>query len=196
MLHLDKDESVIFEVRKHWIVFFSQAFFHSIGALAPLFLYGAIKEIIPLNLSIGGNSNALITFVYFLWLGVLWLSFFVQWSNYFLDVWYVTQKRIIDVEQKRHFHREVSSIRFDKIQDITVEVEGLVATFLNYGDIRVQTASETSKDFVMKTAGNPERIRQTVFAQHNQQSERVQEVHVVDKNHDGIPDDLEHKIQK
>ena len=119
------------------------------------------------------------TFLYALWLLVLWISFFIQWTNYYLDVWYITEKRIIDVEQKGIFSRNVSSIRFDKIQDINVEVRGVVATFLNYGNVEVQTASETSGSFIMKNASRPELIRQVVFSQHNKQSERAQSVHII-----------------
>jgi hypothetical protein len=197
MLHLDPDESIILEVRKHWLVFFSQAFFHLLAAFLPFFFYEGVIYLIPQVGEVGSEYKPLVAFFYFLWLGVLWASFFMQWTNYFLDVWYITEKRIIDVEQKRPFHREMSSIRFDKIQDITIEVEGVIATFLNYGDIRVQTASENSKDFFMYTAANPERVRQMVFSQHNKQSERTQPVRIVDKNNDGIPDDAQnsHRVE-
>lgn len=187
MLNLDAHESVILEVRKHWIVFLSHAFFLFLSAIFPLIAYELIHLFFPLNIPLTG-AGSLFLFLYFLWLLGVWVSFFAQWTNYYLDVWYVTEKRIIDVEQKRPFHREVSSIRFDKIQDITVEVRGVIATFLNYGDVRVQTASESAGDFEMTTAAYPERIRQKIFSQHNTQAERTQPVKIVDNDGDGRPD--------
>lgn len=188
MIHLDPGEHVVHEVRKHWFVFFAHGFFLSLAAILPPIFYEAFVHFVPFKFPIQGNLSALLMFVYALWLLALWISFFVQWTNYYLDVWHVTQKRIIDVEQKRLFHREVSTIRFDKIQDITVEVKGLLSTFLDIGDVRVQTASENSQDFIMYSASHPERIRKIVFAQHNWESERSRPVRIVDKDGDGYPD--------
>lgn len=181
MLHLDLDpgESVILEVRKHWFVFLTYGFSTLVAAIAPLILYGVLTHIISVPVSIQGNTESLAMFVYFLWLMFLWMGFFVQWTSYFLDVWYVTEKRIIDVEQKGMFHREVSSLRFDKIQDITIDVQGLLATFLNFGDIQVQTAAEDSGDFFMRIAANPENVRKVIFSHHNREAERTRPVSIV-----------------
>jgi len=182
-LHLDPDESIILEVRKHWFVFFSYGLLLSIVAIMPAVLYEIIIRFVNLPaLLVGGNFETIIVFAYTLWLLILWMAFFVQWTNYYLDVWYITDKRIIDVEQKTLFHREVSSLRFDKVQDISVEVRGLIATFLNFGNISVQTAGESSKDFIMKDADNPEQIRKLIFSQHNIESEKSRPVNIVKHN--------------
>jgi len=184
MLHLDPGEKILIEVRKHWFVFFAHGFFLAVAAIAPLFGFLIFDRAFNLAVPVTGNINLLLTFLYVLWLWALWIAFFIQWTNYYLDVWYITGKRIIDVEQKRIFHREISSIRFDKIQDVTVEVKGLIATFLNYGDVKVQTAAENSQDFIMTSANNPERIRKTVFSQHNREAEKTQPVKIVNKEND------------
>lgn len=182
ILHLDSDESVILEVRKHWFVFFSYGLLLAIVAVMPVIFYETIVNFIDFPQPVAENFSGIIFFSYMLWLLLLWMAFFVQWTNYYLDVWYITNKRIIDVEQKSFFHREVSSLRFDKIQDITVEVRGLLATFLNFGNVRVQTAAETSKDFFMKDADNPEQIRKLIFSQHNIESEKSRPVSIVGSN--------------
>jgi hypothetical protein len=185
MLHLEEGETVLMEIRKHWFVFFAEGFFLSIAAIMPPIIYSVVAAVLPIDIDVAGNSRAFLSFIYSLWLLLLWIAFFVQWTNYYLDVWYVTQKRIIDVEQKRLFHREVSSIRFDKVQDITVDVKGILATFLNIGDIKVQTAGETSQHFVMKYAANPDRVRKIVFSRHNQEAERARPVQVIHPDGDG-----------
>jgi len=188
MLHLDPGEKIVHEVRKHWFVFFAYGFFLGIAAILPPILFEVFIYLVPFRLPTEGSIGALGMFAYMIWLLTIWIAFFVQWTNYYLDVWHVTQKRIIDVEQKSLFHREISTIRFDKIQDITVEVRGFLATFLDIGDIRVQTASENSKDFFMRSASRPEQVRRIVFAQHNWESERSRPVRVVDKDGDGYAD--------
>jgi hypothetical protein len=181
-LHLDPGESVIMEVRKHWFVFFAYGAFLFVAAVVPPIFYETIVHFINIDVSIQGDFSSLVTFAYMLWLLILWMGFFVQWTNYYLDVWYVTQKRIIDVEQKSLFHREISSLRFDKIQDLTINVKGLLATFLNFGDVQVQTAAENSEDFHMTNAANPERVRQIIFSQHNREAEKTRPVNIVPEN--------------
>jgi hypothetical protein len=193
MLNLDQGETIILEVRKHWIVLVSQAIASIFMVIVPPVGFAVLRSVFPEAIRFLEHPTATFSFFYFVWLMVVWIVLFIQWTNYYLDVWYVTEKRIIDVEQKRAFHREVSSIRFDKIQDITVEVKGVIATFFNYGDVRVQTASEDSRDFSMTVAANPERIRKIIFSQHNRESERTQKVSIVDEDHDGVPDHLQFK---
>jgi hypothetical protein len=171
-LNLDPGENVILEVRKHWIVFVGNAISLVFSALLPFILLSLIKIFIPgllnIGISVPGNFSALFLFFYTLWLLFLWISFFVNWTTYYLDVWYVTEKRIIAVEQRRIFDRGISNLRFDKIQDVTIDVRGFVPTLLNFGNIKVQTAGEDNYDFAMSTVRNPEKVRQIIFNQHNE----------------------------
>ncbi len=182
MIHLDVNEHVVLEVRRHWIVFFAQGVLLLFAGLMPVIMYEFVTRIIVLHIPTAMNISLFLSLLYILWILTLWIIFFVEWTRYYLDVWYITEKRIIDIEQKGFFDREVSSIRFDKIQDITVEVRGIIATFLNYGNVEVQTASESGGNFVMKGAAKPEVIRKTVFSNHNEQSERTQKVEIIEPN--------------
>src|SRR6185369_10156599 len=104
-LHLDSDEHVILEVRKHWIVFASHAIGLLFGGFLPFIILVAVRIFASdllshFHISVSGNVSGLFLFFYSLWLLFLWISFFIEWTKYYLDVWYVTEKRIIDVEQK------------------------------------------------------------------------------------------------
>ncbi len=174
-LNLDPGETILMEVRRHWFVFLSRAVGLLLGAIAPLVLGGFLIGLLPSQAVAFFQSDGAITvFAYALWLLLLWVMFFVQWTNYYLDVWYVTEKRIIDVDQKGMFHREVANLRFDKIQDISVEVRGIIPTFLNFGDLRVQTAAEDSTGFFMRNASHPEEVRKVIFSRHNREAEKMQ----------------------
>ncbi|MFO0718859.1 MAG: PH domain-containing protein [Candidatus Paceibacterota bacterium] len=179
MLNLENDEKIILEVRKHWFVFLGNVIGFFVGGVLPIVFYFLIVTFSSFDiLKIIYEYKSLYFFIYSLWLLLLWVLFFIQWTNYYLDVWYVTEKRIIDVNQKGIFHREISNLRFDKIQDISIEVRGFIATMLNYGDISVQTAAEDSSDFVMKNARDPQRIRRIVFSQHNIEAEKLRKVKI------------------
>ncbi|HBD24808.1 MAG: hypothetical protein A2566_00075 [Candidatus Zambryskibacteria bacterium RIFOXYD1_FULL_40_13] len=168
-LHLEPEEKVVLEVRKHWIVFFGQAIVLLFVAILPTLILVLVKKFVPGLLQAGflENKSAVFIFLYTLWILFLWISFFVEWTKYYLDVWYVTEKRIIIIDQKNLFHREVSNLRFNKIQDVTLEVQGFISTLLKFGNIRVQTASEDSKEFNMTSVRHPEEVRRIIFGHQN-----------------------------
>lgn len=172
-LHLDSDEHVIYEVRKHWIIFLGVAVGFLFAGLVPLILITIVSVVYPesMSISLPGNGTALFSFFYLLWILTLWVIFFVDWTKYYLDVWYVTEKRIIAIEQKYMFDREISNLRFDKIQDITVNVDGFMSTMLDFGNIRVQTASEDNREFLIKTVRHPDKVRKIIFDRQNKINE-------------------------
>lgn len=169
-LHLEQCEDVIIEVRKHWIVFVGVVMAIIFVAVLPAIAFILLRVFFPdllINIKISGNKEALILFFYTLWILFLWISLFIEWTKYYLDVWYVTEKRIIIVDQKNIFHREVSNVRFEKIQDVTLEVQGFIPTLLKFGNVRVQTASENSQEFFMNSVRHPEIVRKVIFSHQN-----------------------------
>ena len=171
-LHLEPGEEVILEVRKHWIVFVGQIIGFGFLALLPLIIYIFTATYLAADIpqvvtTAFGQYFHVMMFFYILWVLFLWIGFFLSWTKYYLDVWYVTKSRIIDIEQERIFYRSISNIRFDRIQDITVEVKGFLATMLNYGSVRVQTASENEADFFMTAVKHPDDVKRIIFSQHN-----------------------------
>ena len=83
--------------------------------------------------------------------------------DFYFDIWIITNERVIDVEQHGLFRRETSEFGIDKIQDITVEVPNMVATFLKYGNLRIQTAGERS--FAIKDVPNIYEIKKVIMDQ-------------------------------
>jgi uncharacterized membrane protein YdbT with pleckstrin-like domain len=94
---------------------------------------------------------------------LLWMHFFSVWTDHWLDAWVVTNKRVIDIEQRGFFSRQVSSFPIERIQDVTFESTGVLATWLGYGDVRIQTAS-LSSDFIMRGVGDPAKVKEILMA--------------------------------
>ena len=74
-------------------------------------------------------------------------------------MWIITNKNLIDVEQKGVFNREISTTRLSRIQDINTEVNGFFPTFMNFGNLSVQTAG-TFKVFSITGIENPINVRE------------------------------------
>ncbi len=177
-LALEHDEFVQREIRRHWFTLVLDALPLVLLALLPLLL-PAFANYLKLPLPAIPHLAPLLAVLYSFWLLFLWLIFFIRWTIYYLDVWVITNKRLIDINQKWFFNREVLNCRLDRVQDIYIDVRGLLPTLIGYGDIRVETASE-SGSLVLKTCAHPEKIRQLIADLHDQAAEAPQAVHITD----------------
>lgn len=174
MLELDKDEKIVLKVRRHKLVLVFESLFLIFFLVAPPLLFWLSERAI----SIRGNDLALFLSIYSVILLIAWMIFFIIWTNYYLDVLIVTNERIIDIEQRGFFHRELSTVRLENIQDITVNISGVLATFLDYGTLKIQTAAE-SREFIIHDVPEPNKVKSTIYDLHNKQLEAPQSVKVV-----------------
>jgi uncharacterized membrane protein YdbT with pleckstrin-like domain len=108
------------------------------------------------------NLGCLLLFLLSLFLPILWQIIFLVVVDYYLDCWILTNERIISTESEGLFNRIESSIPYDKIQDVTIEVKGVLPALFNFGDIRIETAAELGK-FTFRQIPNPEKIKEVIF---------------------------------
>ncbi len=157
--------------------------------------------IIVLFLGLLFGSLALLPLMYPNWLGaevgrfalfiqnsimlLLWLYAFLVWIDYFFDVWIITSERVINIEQKGLFVRSVSELKFSRIQDVTSEVHGMIPTILNFGDVKVQTASEEDL-FLFRRVPDPYHVKDVIMER--LRTERDEEIdRVVQASRKGTP---------
>lgn len=140
MLTLSDNEKVLIVVHKHWFVMVGPIVTFALLLLAPVI----ILAILPfMTRDFNQILVAILTnFSLSLYIMILIIFMFLIWMDFYLDMWIITSKRIIDIEQRGLFSREISEIPLVHIQDITLEVRGIVRTFLKFGTIRLQTAGE------------------------------------------------------
>lgn len=140
MLKLHENEKIIRKVHRHWIVIAGKAV-----AFVFLLIIPSAGLVFLLELNI--ESSFITPFAFYLfsvYIFVLSLLAFTSWVDYWLDMWIITNERIIDIEQKGLFRHGISEFGLDKVQDVTVEVPGFLATFLKYGKIIIHTAGDQS----------------------------------------------------
>ncbi len=163
-IQLESDEIILAMVRKHWFMLFLQLFGIIVGAFFPL-VFPLVLNFLPFpsleSLGIPLN-NSLLVGLYAAWLIVAWMALFSIWTNYYLDVWTVTNKRLITVDQRGLFSRDTGSFRLERLQDINVSVRGILATFLKYGDLQAETASE-DRDFVARGIPDPQGLKALIL---------------------------------
>lgn len=164
MKFLTPDEKVVKVVRKSWLVLFFEFTSVAIAGVLPYFMYNfAVNHGME---KIPGFILDLETFEFFfsLWVLVLWTLMFVRYVDFALDQWIITNERLIDIDQKGFFNRQVSTLHLDAVQDITIESKGLFQTIFNLGTITVQTAA-TEREFIIKDIPNPEKVKNEISEQ-------------------------------
>lgn len=163
MIELAKGEKVVYEIRRHWYVLFIESGLLIIIFLVPWFVFLGIDVV---GLSIDNTEGALLFFISTAWLFFTWIAFIIAWTNYYLDVWVVTNERILDIEQYSLFSRDVSEFRLDRIQDVTIEVKGILPTLLHFGTVHVQTAGE-AREFIINGVPDPYKVRDALIKEHD-----------------------------
>lgn len=166
MFHLDhlpdqrENEHVVLFLRRHWVALFAivVAFLFLIGI--PLLLGWFFFDMVEVWLShpVLGPLLVLVASMYIL---SIWLFAFLEFTDYYLDTWIVTNERIINIEQEGLFHRTASELDLAAVQDTTAEIRGMFQTMLTYGNVFVQTAAEKSR-FHFKNIDNPEHVKEII----------------------------------
>jgi len=140
MLALFPNETILIIIRRHWYAFVWPLALFAVLMVAPSFVLLLAPQLFP-----GIFTPALQPVVRFAlalyYLGLLTMML-VTWLSYYLDVWIITDHRVIDIEQHGLFHREISEIAVDRIQNVTIEIPGFIPTVLRFGNLKIQTAGE------------------------------------------------------
>ncbi|MEA2007432.1 MAG: PH domain-containing protein [Patescibacteria group bacterium] len=155
-----KDEEIIVMLRRHWIILLIECIpliiFLAV-LIAESFFVPFLAQTFPIE--INPKFFSLISSFLFLF---YWLILFVVWLDYYLDVWIVTDQRIINIEQFSLFRREISELDHGKIQDVTTEVHGIIPTILKFGSVHIQTAGSKTR-FEFKQVPDPMLVRTMIM---------------------------------
>ncbi len=139
-MRFDPDETVLMVLRRHWF-----ALLPRLGVFLA-FLLAPPAALLLLTAAAPTLAERILTPIAFfflaLYLAAMLTWAFLLWMSYYLDAWVITDRRIIDIEQHGLWHREIQEITLDRIQNVRMEIPGFAATFLGFGDIRVETAGE------------------------------------------------------
>ena len=92
----------------------------------------------------------------------------VRWFVYTNDIYILTNQRIINIDQNAFFTRRVSEAELENIQNVTYEIKGPIRSFLNFGEIQIQTAGN-APGLLLKNVENPHFVQEKIVAIQKQQ---------------------------
>jgi len=154
-------ERVVGTIRRHPITFllFIAGFIglcivpFVIGWMMPELLPNLFKGSLTFPISVLGAS------VYYLMVIIFFYSYFV---TFYLDMWIVTNDRLVDVRQVSLFARTIAELDLYQIQDATSDVRGFWHTLFNFGNVTLQTAGSVPR-FIIKDVPRPHDVRQMLL---------------------------------
>jgi membrane protein YdbS with pleckstrin-like domain len=100
------------------------------------------------------------------WLFV-WMGAFGVFTDYFLDKWVVTSERIIDINQKSFWSREVGSLFLHRVQNVETDVSGFFNTVFGFGTVSVESAGAEVNRIRMTGLARPEYVRDVILKEVN-----------------------------
>ncbi len=141
-------EKLLMKLHRHWIVF--------------VFKIGYLLGLIITTIIILVMKPTLITVFWsaiFWWaLSLYWMFFLtfilVSWVSDELDLFLITDQRIIGIEQVSALSRRVTECGLNRVQEVTAEVTWILQTLLHYWHVHIHTASENS-DMIVSFAPDP-----------------------------------------
>ena len=162
-IKLEPNEKIIVQTRRHWFVLFSQLAVSIIMAIIPLPLFFFFNSVALDTTNYQSTIILIFLHIYFVWLAFMWIGAFNIWTNYYLDMLTITDRRIIVMNQKGFFWRLVASFRLERMQDIHVEVNGFIPTLLNYGTLNLETAGHNDEEFKITNIPAPDNIKSLIL---------------------------------
>jgi hypothetical protein len=169
--------------RREAVYVFARPFFIAFlpTALIFLFIFGCTL-LLQLGIAQGwfGNfddafANAIVLFLGLFELFIL-IIFLVAILDFYYDIFIVTDRRVVDINQEQLFYRSISELNLEDVEDVNSSVKGFFPTLFGYGTIVIQTAGE-HENFVAHNFLYPREIASIVSDLSQQAKRGVTEEH-------------------
>ncbi len=149
--HLKEGEEIICLVRRYYLTYAFHIFLSLVFILLPFFfLYPLFRW---------GTAGIIIFFLALVF-GIIFAL--RQTVIYYQNALVVTKERILDFDQKGLFERVVSESTYEKIQDVSFRIKGVMPTLFNYGDLEIQTAGSQA-NLEIKDIAEPQKVQDTII---------------------------------
>lgn len=154
-------EKIVKTVRRHGITFLPYIVIFLILILVPVGVTWLLNAVFPALLQNTITYPLLVIFgsVYYLSLCLFFYSYFVA---FYLDMWIITNDRIVDINQISLFGRTVAEVELYQIQDVEAEVHGFFPTIFRYGTLTLQTAGAIPK-FIIEDVPHPYELQKLLL---------------------------------
>lgn len=169
-LQLQPGEKVLVSLRKHPLI--------CVGSLIPYVILDYLPYLLPKagawldTISASGTisyaslfsfENPWVDFIIGVYWLFVWMGAFSVFINYFLDQWIVTTERVIDINQKSFWERDISSLFLSRIQNVETKIEGFFYTIFGFGTVSVESAGAELGRVQITGLSHPNTVRDLIL---------------------------------
>jgi uncharacterized membrane protein YdbT with pleckstrin-like domain len=155
------DEVTLFFSTKHWVALLRRlplTFLLGILGLFVSALYLTFpgdkgSPLVSLILMVTGGSLLGVTAFFMIY-------HFLDWRN---DHYIITSLRVLHVERVLLLREDRDEAPLERVQDVQVKQEGVLANVLDFGDVVIQTAAATEQ-IIFTDVSHPDYVREALFA--------------------------------
>ncbi len=154
----EPNENVLRVVRRHWVVYMP-------SIVAPVLVYViSISFFIFIYHTFSSHEviQALSAAVLSVFLLFITLFAYANWLVNYLNMQVITDSHVVDIDQMNLFSRKISELDLQEIQDVSATKKGIFQSFLNYGDVVIQTAGEM-ENFTFDMIPEPDQLARDVM---------------------------------
>ncbi len=163
------NEQVVLLLRRHWTVLARDIIQLVASLFVPPIIIALLYAFVNITVVPGSPLYALLVEGFSLYYLFSFLAYFHDFVDYHLDIWVVTDQRIVSIEQIGLFNRVVSELNIMKVQDVSSEIKGQVQTFLDYGQVHIQSAGEKQR-FLFEQVPHPAEVAKVILQVHDRTS--------------------------
>lgn len=153
----DGEKLVVF-TRQHWYLIFWTVINSIFAAFLPIIIIVFSASFIVEH----PGSSVVFMFFWMVYIMCIWFMLMYKIVFHILNIWIVTDSRILDIWQIGFFNRQVSELHLESIQDISVKSSGIIQSYFNFGNIDIQTAG-ASQHFTFEEVPNPIEIKDKIM---------------------------------
>lgn len=179
LLNLDPSEVVLHVIKRHpvGVLFIYGA---TIAGLIINFLvlFFIIRNIDSLGLA---SWEVVVSAVFILFAFFMVFAGYVSWFLYTHSKLVITNESIIQILQQGLFDRKVSQLNLSKVQDVTVDQEGIWSTVFGYGTLTIESAGEAA-NYRFAYANQPIKNSKYLVEAHEQYLNELYEKRFIKRN--------------
>jgi membrane protein YdbS with pleckstrin-like domain len=166
---LQENERVLLVCRRHWLYFWPRIAAYAVAALLPVI---ALFLLLRWAGALDGIAVKIALVASAVWLAVWAVKAFFNWYRYNNDIWTITDQRIIDSFRSGPFSLKMTTADLVDIVDTAMQRSGILATLLDFGDIRCETAGER-QDISLPAVPHPSAVHALIDKERDRERRNV-----------------------
>jgi uncharacterized membrane protein YdbT with pleckstrin-like domain len=161
-------ETVILFLRQHPIVNVPWIIIAILLLLSPTILFPLFFTMLHLSSVLPPSYILIGTLTWYLATFGFILAKFIGW---YFNIYIVTNERVVDIDIYYLLYKHFAEAELEKIQDISYESGGIIATIFDYGNVSIETAGE-APNLEFEKVPYPERVVETIrsLTEHTEQT--------------------------